>query len=277
MSLPDRGPGAPYDGGVPRVRLPSLLAVTLATTLLLAGCAGDDDPGAAPAEPHSPATSAATSPDASPGTPGPSPSEPPATATPTRKPGAHKTGALGWRPRAQSIDPHLLNADQMPALRDGLAWTVATTAPEDPAAAQAVGACQKTALGTIGAMSSVRRTFAGPDGIAATQVVARFADSRSAWRAHEVLASWRGDCEQRLDYPHAEVGPLEPVRVHAGIGESYRAAYGRKAKARWQSAGLGILRTGSYLTVVEITAGPGAYPDRWDPTRVAVRRISRTF
>jgi hypothetical protein len=270
MSLPLRGPDRPYDGGVPRVRLSSLLAVILTTIVLLAGCASDDDPGAAPARPD---TTAATGSDAPASTAAP----PLSSTAPTSMPSSHKTGVLGTRPRARSTDAHQLAADRMPPLGDGLAWTVASTAPEDPAAGQAVGACQKTALGTIGALSSVRRTFTGPGGIAATQVVARFADSRSAWRAHEVLASWRGDCEERLDFPHAEVGPLQPVRVHAGIGESYRAAYGRKARGGWHSTGLGILRAGSYLTVVEITAGTGAYPDDWDPTRVAVRRISRTF
>lgn len=264
--------------GVPRVRMPSLLALTLATVLVLGGC-GDDEPGAAPARPDTPAGSAADDP-RDPASPAPSPSSSPSpsepSTAPARRPGAHKTGLLAPRPRAQASDEHLLAADRMPTL-GGLAWALRSTTAEDPARAETVGACQKTALVTIGALSSVRRTFTGPDGIAATQVVARFADSRSAWRAHEVLGSWRADCEQRLDFPHAEVGPLEPVRVHAGTGESYRAAYGRKARTRWQYAGLGILRAGSYLTVVEITAGPGVYPDGWDPTRVAVRRISRTF
>jgi hypothetical protein len=254
--------------------MPSLLALTLATTVLLAGCATGDEPGAAPAGPDTPA---ATSPGAT-GTPAtsPSPSDPPPATAPTRTPRDHKTGALGPRARTQSVDAHLLAADRMPAVGDG-PWTIASTAPEDPSAAEAVGACQKTALGTIGAMSSVRRTFTGPHGITATQVVAVFPDSRSAWRAHGVLAAWRDDCEQRLDFPRAVVGPLQQVRVHAGTGDSYRAAYGRKARGGMRAAGLGILRTGSYLTVVEITAGPGAYPDDWDPARVAVRRISRTF
>lgn len=257
--------------GVPRVRMPSLLALTLASALVLGGCGSDDEPDAAPTQPTSPP--ATTGPSAEP-TPAPSPSDTPST-EPTPKPGSHKTGLLGPRARTRVAEEHLLAADRLPAFGDDLTWTVRSTAAEDPANAQAVGACQKTALSTIGAMSAVRRTFEAPGGIAATQVVARFADSRSAWRAHGVLAAWRDDCEERLDVPHAEVGPLEPVDVRAGTGESYRAAYGRKARPR--SAGFGILRTGAHLTVVEITAGPGAYPDDWDPTRVAVRRISRTF
>jgi hypothetical protein len=165
----------------------------------------------------------------------------------------------------------------MPGLGDGVLWTVRSTAPEDPTGGQAVGACQKTALGTIGAVSAVRRVFEAPGGITATQVVARFADSRSAWRAHQVLVAWRDDCAERLAYPHAEVGPLRPLRLETGTGETYRAAYGAEAQARQRATGFGILRTHDHLTIVEVNTGPGDYPDDRDPTRVAVRRISRTF
>jgi hypothetical protein len=70
---------------------------------------------------------------------------------------------------------------------------------------------------------------------------------------------------------HAAVGPLEPVSVRTGTGDSYRGSF------RARSAGLGILRTGSYLTLVEVAATGAGYPTRWDPARVAVRRIARTF
>jgi hypothetical protein len=146
---------------------------------------------------------------------------------------------------------------------------VRATAPDDPAEATPVGTCQKTGLGTIGALETVRRTFRAPGGSAAIQLVARFADSRSAWRAHQVLVAWRDDCEQRVD--QATVGPLEPVTVRTGTAESYRASYGATSRA----AGLAILRTGSYLTLVEVRAA--SYPDRWDPARIAVRRVARTF
>ena len=133
----------------------------------------------------------------------------------------------------------------------------------------AVGACQKTLLGTIGAVETVRRTYTAADRVSATQVVARFADSRSAWRAHQVLIAWRDDCADRVD--RADVGPMEPVTVRTGTAESYRTAERRHA------AGLGILRTGSYLTLVEVTARSERYPDSWDPARVALRRVARTF
>jgi hypothetical protein len=163
----------------------------------------------------------------------------------------------------------------MPALSDAGSWVVEQEGPEgdDP-----VGACQKTPLVSIGAVSASRRDFATPDGAGhASQVVGRFADSESAWRAHEVLRAWREDCEQRLEFPRKDVGPLEDVPVETGIGTSYAASYGPKPETKGLSAGFGIVRKGRYVSIVEITAPPAEWPHGWDPARAAVRRIARTF
>jgi hypothetical protein len=158
---------------------------------------------------------------------------------------------------------HLLAAERLPTV-GGRAWTVGTDPVEG-----AVGACQKTDLTTIGAVDAVSRTFTADDGVTATQVVARFADAKSAWRAHRVLTAWREDCEKRVE--RAEVGPLEPITVRTGTADGYRGSF------RARSAGLGILRAGDSLTLVEITAAGDRYPTSWDPARKAVRRIARTF
>ena len=153
-------------------------------------------------------------------------------------------------------------------------WRITDRGPEDAA----VGACQKTDLETIGAISAVRRSFAsGPDGAWATQVVAEFADPKSAWRAHEVLRAWQADCEERLDFARTEVGPLRTVDVRAGTGEGYRTAYGPRSAARGWATGLGIVRRGSHLSVVEYRTAATDYPTDRDPARMAVRRIARTF
>jgi len=115
----------------------------------------------------------------------------------------------------------------------------------------------------------VSRTFTAADGLAATQVVARFADAKSAWRAHQVLTAWRDDCESRV--ARSQIGPLEPITVHTGTADGYRGS------VRTRAGSLGILRAGDYLTVVEITASDDRYPTSWDPARKAVRRIARTF
>jgi hypothetical protein len=162
----------------------------------------------------------------------------------------------------------------MPALGEGLAWSVAATEPETP---DPTGACQKTSLLDIGAVRAVRRVFAGPDesGVGARQIVARFADPSSAWRAEQVLRSWRDDCESRLDYPRKEVGPLQELATDPGTAGHYRLTYGSRRSS--DAAGLGMVREGAWLTIVEITASSDVYPADWNPARRAARRIASTF
>lgn len=247
-----------------------LAAVSLLTVLAVSACgttSSTTSSGASPAPTRTPVPTRSTSPSATPAaTPATPASTPPATRTHT---GHRKAGELpGASQRGRRIPAeHLLGADDLPTLGDR-AWSVAATGPDD---GTAVGGCQKTALAAIGAVDAVRRSFTADDAVSATEVVGRFADPKSAWRAHQVLVAWRDDCEARVR--HASVGPLEPVEVEAGAADSYRASFGRRGHA----AGLGILRTGSYLTLVEVDAGAARYPERWEPARVAVRRIARTF
>ncbi|HEU5036266.1 MAG TPA: hypothetical protein VFT70_04630 [Nocardioides sp.] len=235
-----------------------LAIVSLITALALSACGDGSAPEHAAAPEPSPARTHSAR-----ATPAPSPSATPP-AAPTQGHHRHKVGTLAPRTRtANTADLHLLAADRLPMI-GRRAWTVDTKP-----AAGAVGACQKTDLGTIGAVDTVSRTFTAEDGLAATQVVARFADAKSAWRAHRVLAAWRDDCGSRVE--RADVGPLQPITVHTGTADGYRGSF------RSRSAGLGILRAGDYLTLVEVTATGDRYPGRWDPARVAVRRIARTF
>lgn len=163
----------------------------------------------------------------------------------------------------------------MPSLARDLRWVVESDRAEH---AESVGACQEASLESIGAVTAIRRTYGTGDGSArAIQVVARFADRVSAWRAHEVLDAWRADCEERLAYPRKAIGPMETVVVEAGIGASYAAAYGPKSVLKGQIAGFGIVRQGEYLSIVEIISGAQRYPTGWDPARAAVRRIAHTF
>lgn len=250
---------------VTRAPRTTLLAVTLAALLAVSGC-GADDPESAP--PAAPATSKpATKPAAKPSrTVTPTSSATPSSPAPTTKPRRHKVGALApnARPQARARTvAHLLAAEDLPPVAGD--WTA-----RDAASEPTVGACQKTPLSTIGAMESAQRIFSA-DGATAVQVVARFGDAKSAWRAHEVLAAWRDDCAERLGNPRADIGPLEDVSVPVGTGSSYRSA------SKKTTTGLGILRSGEFLTLVEITAAPSSYPGGWEPARVAVRRVSRTF
>jgi hypothetical protein len=257
--------------GVPRVLL--LPSIVLALALAVGGCDSDDGPAAAPAprqhsaSPTSRAADAAPSPTTTPGHAG--------AGHHVRHRGRHR----GVKPAPQLLlraaDAHLLPGERMPTLGDDFSWTVVASGPED---ARAIGACQKTSLETIGAVTAVRRRFTGADpSVSATQVVAHFADHVSAARAHAVLLAWRADCEERLDYARKSVGPVRAVRVRAGTGESYRAVFGPRSVSRGRTTGLGIVWKGSYLSVVEVTTPAADYPTEWDPARRAVRRIARTF
>ena len=264
---------------VPRVRNTSLLALTLAAVLTVGGCGSSEEETAAPRPAESSAEHRTPTNTPEPSTspaPSRSPSTVPSSEPSGRRPGGRKTGMLAPQPRARTAEVHLLDADQMPALGPDGTWTVEATAPEDPSSDGTVGACHKTSLAAIGALEALRRSYAAPGGRQADQVVARFADARSAWRAHEVLLAWHEDCEKRLSDAEAAVGPVEPITVRTGTADGYRAAYGAKRDRR-RAAGLAILRAGAHLSLVEITAGTEHYPETWDPARVALRRIARTF
>ncbi|WP_395658525.1 hypothetical protein [Nocardioides sp.] len=261
---------------MPRVRTTSLLAAVTLVAAVAAACGSDGGTtgGAAAPDPTSPAPTSSAPASSAPT------SSSRASATPSSAPGRpthrrdrhqgddqgrHKVGSLGSPTDRSDAEAHLLAADRLPRVA-GRTWTVGTTTSDDTAP---VGGCQKTPLGTIGAVEAVHRTYTAGAGLTATQVVGRFADARSAWRAHQVLVAWRDDCESRVD--EASVGPLRPVTVPTGTADSYRGTFAARA------AGLGVLRTGSYVTLVEVSTRGDDYPTSWDPTRVAVRRIARTF
>ena len=267
---------------MPRPTLTSPLLLTLAALALVAsGCGSTDDTRPLTAAPPHPPKAAHAARDGHQQAPAATPtaSAHRSTGTKAKAPAAAQAPA-GRRPvagshpaaRTSPLEAHLLTAAQVPALTRGTdrsGWTLGATGPEDSVS---VGACQKTSLETIGAVTAVRRTFtpAGDARGTATQVVARFADRKSAWRAHEVLRSWHEDCE-------AEVGPLRTVEVGAGTGENYRVRYAATGPARARLAAFGIVAHGAYLSVVEITAVRRDFPADKAPARVAVRRISRSF
>lgn len=272
VSCRDPDPVRPYDRQVSRI-----LLAPLALVLLLSACGGGDPAADRPSPRESKVTSSATSPHPHGSAPGRRPSAHPSSAHPSVPSRPHHGGktAPALPAGRTSATAHLLDGDTMPTLADDAAWRVADQGPEGDAA---VGACQKTPLVSIGALSAVRRDYAATGSSArAVQVVGRFADAKSAWRAQEVLEAWREDCEQRLDFPHRDVGPLEEVPVPTGVGASYAASYGPKPEAKQTSARLGIVRKGSYVSIVEISSPPTAWPPVGDPARAAVRRIARTF
>lgn len=265
---------------VPRALIPALLAAVL----LAGGCS--DAPSGEPGTTREKGSDAATSPE-------PAPSSPTAEPTPDQQgQGTQNQGDQGEQGRkgkgakdgGRKIAPsalpmarpdgsrtHLLTAETMPPAGKA-GWTVAATGPES---SRRVGACQQASLVDIGALHAVIRVFTGPDdeGPRSRQLVARFADGKSAWRAHEVLRTWRSECEDHLDRPRTDVGPMERVDLDSARAGHYRATFGPKKDT--DAAGLGIVRAGRWLSVVEIAAAADAFPEDW--TRRAVRRIAATF
>ena len=116
---------------------------------------------------------------------------------------------------------HLLSTGQMPTA--GADWSSVDTVAND---VEVLGPCHLTSLVDIGALSAVRRTWSTDGGAVprAVQVVARFADNKSAWRAHQVLDSWQADCGERTD---DAVGPL---RERGGLHRAWARPTGSPAR-----------------------------------------------
>ncbi|MEO6511231.1 MAG: hypothetical protein ABIO16_09585 [Nocardioides sp.] len=137
---------------------------------------------------------------------------------------------------------HLMAENDAPS--GGSAWRKIRTTDSD----DVVAPCHLTSLVDIGALEVSQRTWSVRKGSTpiSRQVVARFADNKSAWRAHQVLDSWHGDCgDRRAGTVEARV----PVDVPTGNAEEYRVVTGNVATA------IGILRKGEYLSVFSLT-GP---------------------
>jgi hypothetical protein len=174
-------------------------------------------------------------------------------------------GAIGGaQARKDGPATHLLAADKMPTA--GASWASTHTAADD---FEVLGPCHLASLADIGALAAVRRTWIASGSVPrAVQVVARFADNKSAWRAHQVLDSWRADCADRVE---GTVGPLRDVAVATGVGQAYRVAQGDRA------TDLGIVRKGEFLSVVALVGPPAKLPDDSAVAKSAVKRIAATF
>jgi hypothetical protein len=147
----------------------------------------------------------------------------------------------------------------------GEAWSSSATATDD---LTVLGPCHLTSLVDIGALTAVRRTWTSTSSTSrAVQIVARFADRRSAWRAHQVLGSWHEGCAG----DDLDVGAMRTISVPTGVGKAYRVGRGTRA------TDLGILRKGSWISVVAVVAPSAQVPGDSVLARAAVKRIAATF
>ena len=230
----------PVSPRVPRRR--AALGVLGAVFLLtLTGCGGDspDEGGDAVADDPS---ATASSPDATQST---------GSTDPSQAPPSESTGTdPGSEPAAAGLAGRLLSADELAGANDQTVWKAGATGPEDGAT---TGTCQRFDLVSVGANEAVRRTFtSNQDTVAAEQVVAEFADAKSAWRAHQVLKKWRTTCAGQVDAAEVNVGDLRSLKVSEGFADSYVVSYGATGADEQQWDGVGISRRGSFLSLVQI-------------------------
>ena len=180
--------------------------------------------------------------------------------SPTASPSARPSGLRGL----------LLAADELPAAHGVIGWRVEHTGKEGEAP---FGSCQLTSLSTIGATSALVRTYDSAAGATAAQLVARFADAKSAWRGLEVLKSWREKCASRLG-SGSSVSTLANVGVSPATGHRYLVSSGATTKA---FEGFGLVRRGELISLVLFTAQGSTYgyPTGREPEALAVKAIAQ--
>lgn len=252
--------------------LPLGLALGLAAAVLT-GCGSATDDPAAVVSPESSITAKGSK---------PSKRSKPSAIPPSNRPSASRPVSTDpVPPRRRGLRALLLTAGQLPDLNDEWAWTATRTGPEGE---DAFGACQRVPITSIGAERVVVRWYADADGStgsSAAHLVARFADAKSAWQAHEVVKSWRAKCAAWLRYPDERISDLATVPVVVGEGHSYLAQYGPADSSPDDAHfdGLGVHRHGRILSLVQVTTVGQDYnyePGR-EPAAVAVRRVARRF
>ena len=243
-----------------RVHLGFLVAVFLLT---LAGCGDDTSPASGDATGDDPsATSDSATTEATEST---EPAEPPTSEATSEATEA----APSSEPADEGLEGRLLTADELPGVNDQTVWKVGATGPEDGAT---TGTCQRFDLVSVGANEAVRRTFtSNQDTVAAEQVVAEFADAKSAWRAHQVLKTWRAKCADQIKADQVDVGDLRSLKVSEGFADSYVVRYGDAGAESQHWDGTGISRRGAFLSLVEIdqVGQDYIYPAGEDPASLA--------
>jgi hypothetical protein len=185
------------------------------------------------------------------------------TATPTPTPTTTPTAP----PALTGPEGALLTAAEMPPLNDSSAWTEAGTAA---AGTEPFGDCQKFDLNSIGAMSTLERTFTS-GGDTAGQQVADFADPQTAVRAARVLQSWHRDCEGRIQGRRVNVRPISNVVVSQGTGWWYLVSYTRQGQGNFHTLGLAMSNTRLSLLRMNHTGQDHNYEPGQDPMQLAVR------
>lgn len=179
------------------VRAATLGLALLTTTGLLAACS--DDGGTQNTSEEPTAASSTPTPTES-ETPSESPTPSPSTTSPTPTPEPTPTQTVTPAP---DLTSKLLPARAVAGLNQEWRWRAGETRTAEPATEQ-LPECLRFSLAAIGASEAVTRSYLPPRFAAdapasALQVVAGFPDQETASRVMQVLRSWHGTCERRLN------------------------------------------------------------------------------
>lgn len=283
--------------------------LVLAFLSVLAGCgdmSGDAEagrPSAGPVETATPEPSPEPSPSsptsASPSeSPGDSPSESPG-ASPTESPTGSPTEPESTSPTASqpagptasgpsdalpigSLTEALLTADELPGLNQEFRWVQGRTRSREPR--RLAGTCHRFDLLSIGADQVAHRGFRAPRGANAVagELVAEFADRKTAWRAYRTMLAWRDSCREKLrSYPRSTVGRLQDVEVDRGRAGWYLLTYGPIGDDPDVAAfdAQGLTRVGNRVAVTRMTVyGQDYNYERGsEPMVEAVRRAAASL
>jgi hypothetical protein len=210
-------------------------------------------------------------------TPTSSPAASPATSPSTGSPSASSTTDASPPRHPAKLSAGLLTAAELPGLGPGQSWRVRSTAPGDGADPPSV--CMHAGFHPIGAVAIYRRDFSGGSGSRAVNVLARFADNRSAVRTYKIFRAWHDGCRKWLTehaaWRRARVDRTYRVRTSGGEAFWWLSAYGpvpgRPRAAYFEATGL--LRVGSLTSlVVEVSTGQDyRYPRGQEPMVAALK------
>lgn len=156
----------------------------------------------------------------------------------------------------EGIVQDLLPASAWPAPSRDLVWHEEQTELHEPRAL--AGSCHRFPLVSVGAVRVAHRAYllgkpASPHA-RAEHVVARFADPRTAWRAHEVLLAWREGCRETLaEAARLRVSPLRELDEGA---QRYAVAWYEAAADGRLREDVALARLGNRVTLLRLTSRP---------------------
>lgn len=237
------------------VSLSAPVSAAVLASLLLAGCAGNDDAPSSPETGDSPAAQTTT--------------PPPTTTSPTSSESAE--------PRA--LTDRLLATSEVPGLNASWTWQDGETGP---AVTEPFGFCAKADLASVGATEVVERSYFPPDDSddSAAEQVAEFPDTNTAGRVWAVLKSWHDRCASNVQEDiNLEARPLTSVSVSAGTARWYLLSWQgpNEETGRFETFGMVLDDTRIAVLRMDHSGQDHNYPPGEDPMVGMVQAAAKSL